>query len=176
MTDAESPVHQSSRSGRARSYFRHLGETLVAAPVTPGTWLYLAIVLVGVAAATGVITAINASETSPETLGVYVIGILIAVFADALFLWKKSKDDVIAETIIIVSFVLSFVVGFLSVKEQFHAPDGAIGKRWRPYGEVILYLILLIAILMWAMINVVEPRLSVAATQEKPDYTHLSGK
>lgn len=176
MNSAGNDSQQSAHSGRVRDYVKHLGSTLREAPFTGGTWLYLAIVLAGGAAATWFIPSINSSETSAETFGIYVIGILIAVFADALFLWKKSKDDVIAETIIVVSFVLSLVVGFLSVKEQFHTPEGVPGKRWRSYGELCIFLILLISILMWAMINVVEPRLNIAATDKPANYTQLNGK
>ena len=161
---------------RTQNYLKHLGATLAEAPFTAGTWLYLAIVVVGVAFATWAIPAMNSSETSAETLGIYVIGILIAVFADSLFLWKKSKDDVIAETVAVVSFLLCLLAGFLSVKEQLHSPEGLTSKRWRPYGEIALYAILTLSIFMWAMINVVEPRLDIAATQDPANFDGLSGK
>ena len=176
MASAQEPSQRAPYTVRTRNYLRHLWTTLAEAPFTSGTWLYLVIVVVGVAVATWLIPFINSSETSPETLGIYVIGILIAVFADALFLWKKSKDDAIAETIAAVSFALCFCVGFLSIKEQLFSPDGLPIKRWKPYGEFVLYLILVLSIFMWAMINVVEPRLDVAATQEPADFNRLSGQ
>lgn len=176
MASARNSGQRPSYDVRIQNYAKHLWTTLAEAPFTSGTWLYLVIVVVGVAVATWLVPSINASETSPETLGIYVIGILIAVFADALFLWKKAKDDVIAETIAAVSFVLCFVVGFLSLKEQFHAPGALPIKRWRPYGEAALYVILAVSILMWSMINVVEPRLDIAATQDPANFDGLSGK
>lgn len=176
MTNAESETQRKPQNGRASFYFKHLWATMIDAPFAGGTWLYLVIVLVGVAVATWLIPFVNSSETSAETLGIYVIGILVAVFADSLFLWKKSKDDLIAETMISLSFILCFVVGFLSIKEQFQTADGVIGKRWRAYSECFLYLILAISILMWAMINVVEPRLVNPATDKLAAYSNLNGK
>jgi len=160
---------------RVRNYFKHIGSILIEAPFTAGTWIYLVIILVGGGAATWLIPFINSSETSAETLGIYVIGILIAVFADALFLWKKSKDDILAETIIVASIILSLAVGILSIKEQFHTPTG-IDKRWRPYSEIFIFFILLISIFLWAMLNVVEPKLTIGAIDSSADYSQLNGK
>jgi hypothetical protein len=175
MSDLNGSTKHPSFKARVKSYFKHVWATFIEVPFTAGAWFYFVIVGLGVAAATWTIPSINGSETHAETLGIYVIGILVSVFADALFLWKKSKDDVIAESIAIVSCFLVVGAAYLSVKEDFYIAGGTPSKRWRHYAEFWLYLILMLSILMWAMINVVEPRLTVAATHEPAGYNNLSG-
>jgi CDP-diglyceride synthetase len=165
-----------ARKVRLKIYFSRLGSALSEAPFSAGTWIYSAIVFVGIAAASWFIPFINSADTSAETLGIYVIGILIAVFADSLFLWKNSTHDDIAETIIVTSFLLCLLVGYFSVKVPFINSEGETVKRFRSYSEFFIFLILIISILMWAMINAVDPRLNIAATNNSAEYSQLSGK
>lgn len=168
-------TNEAETQSHIKVYFRHLWATLAQAPFTHGTWLYLAIVLVGVAGATWFIPTFNGNETSPETLGIYVLGILIAIFADALLIWKKSSDDVIAETVLFLSFLLSFAVAYFSAKADVVDLDGNHTRHWRPCAELVLYSVLALAVIMWAMLIVVEPPFNNQATQKPPSAANLSG-
>ncbi|MDY0977716.1 hypothetical protein SOM61_22395 [Massilia sp. CFBP9012] len=140
--------------------------------------LYLVLTLVGVAWASYAIPAINGSDTSAETLGIYVIGVLIAVTLDSFVYLvnqggsseSNSNGRVIAGICFGIGFLLIVWASFLSIAVQPEAvPNtaslkdtamasaaGVTGtvtavtdqKRWRWGAHAFLILILLIAILM----------------------------
>ena len=168
-----------------RLYFKTLWSILKAAPTTDGTLLYLAIIVVGCGAVTWLIPEANESERSPETLGVFVIGILITVFAEAMFLWKKGNSkthNYVSQTAMGATFLLAFFAYYLSVKHVKHVQEGknvegpsaAPIKDWVNYSVPTLWAILILAILLWAMISAADPRFKNVSTEQSPIIKNLA--
>jgi hypothetical protein len=103
---------------------------------------YILMTLVGVGWASWEIPILNNNETSPETLGIYVIGFLVTVGLDALLTWKRTGDDnryeqAIATAFMALSAIFLIVASILSIKTH---------GSWRCSAEPLLGIILIIAI------------------------------
>lgn len=132
--------------------------------------------LAGVAAPTWIVPTWNGSETTPETLGLYVVGIALSVFADALIKWKRGDNDQVTETILVVSFILGFFVLYNSVKGSTRNDEGMPVRDWRPFAELCLYICLFFYTAMWAMLIAVDPPFRNPAVEGAPAKEDLPGR
>jgi hypothetical protein len=131
------------------------------------SFLYLACTLLGVGWASYAIPAINKSEISAETLGIYVIGVVISVTLDALLILIAQKGDIdgnsngraIAALFWVLGIVLTVWASFLSISPgDALAPTVGIPaaslthieahKKWHWGAEFFLCFILFVSIAM----------------------------
>lgn len=126
--------------------------------------LYLALTVGGVGWATYFVPTINDSEISPETLGIYVTGLIVTLFAEALFTWKKGKEDSVAITVMVASLILGVVAMHFSTKGMIISAAGVAEKTWKPSAQLVLFVVLLFAILFWLALNAVDPKLDTPVT------------
>jgi len=161
-----------SRKTRLNSFALEVWRVAQEAPFANGVWLYFVLVFVGVGWATFVISFYNKSDVTPETLGTFSLGILIAVFADAMFAWKKGLNDRVAQAVMVLSLLLTIWASYLSVKNYTDVDGKAV---WKFGAESLLWLVLLLAVWLWGMMLVVDPRLSIPALQGNPAINSLKG-
>ncbi|VTU38504.1 hypothetical protein [Variovorax sp. PBL-E5] len=119
---------------------------------SPDAFLYVVFTLVGVGWATLAIPKINSSHTSPETVGVYVIGILVTVLLDGMLTWKSKGGDnkyghAIAVLCMCVSLLLIVVVSYFSAnKSPPTAPGGE--PIWKACSYPVLCASFVLSVLM----------------------------
>lgn len=115
---------------------------------------YIFVVGAGVALASFYIPAWNGSHISPETLGIYVIGILIAVMADSFILMMKSYRDkknvefAIAVLFTLFSLILIFLATLLSTKDSFLDDSKHVLTDWWSWSNEVLGFLLVISVVM----------------------------
>lgn len=115
-----------------------------------GAKLSLVITACGIAAVTWGLPHLNRSDTSPETLGIYVLGFIIPLFCEAFLLVKdenRSFDGAVAEWTCIFLFVLWTLAFWLSLKTNFpqpatDAPHSKSEWRWGASGFLLFLLVL----------------------------------
>ena len=134
--------------------------------------MYITFTLIGVAWATWGIPSINKSDTTPETLGVYVIGFLVTVLLDALISWKKNGDDKKYEQAISVVFMvgsLALIVwaSFLSLKSTV-VIDSNVTEQWKMFAAPFLLLIFSLAILMSLVLTGIDPKIVSIGALDTP--------
>jgi hypothetical protein len=121
--------------------------------------IYIVFTIIGVAWASYAIPAINRSELSPETLGIYVIGFVISVILDAMILWKKGSENkyevAISITFMIASIIFLPVASYLSLK-SFKADSGEPGT-WRAGAEPLLVALFVCTIFMSLVLTGLNP-------------------
>lgn len=126
--------------------------------------LYSVFVFVGVGWASFAIPAWNGSETTPETLGIYVIGILITVIADGLIILIKGSDEnrleqAIAVAVTIVSIISLVLASVFSTKSS-HVEDSArMLEDWRCLANQALVVLLVLATTMSLVLTGFDPKL-----------------
>lgn len=143
-------------------FFEELWSKFRSGVRSPEGVVYIAVTLIGVAWASWGIPSINNSETSPETLGIYVIGFLIAVALDsAMIAWKhknsSSSYEIAILTIIgLTSFVMIFLASNFAIRpvDLELKPPQRVG--WKPGSMELLGLFLSIAILMSLIVSGID--------------------
>jgi L-asparagine transporter-like permease len=130
---------------------------------SPVSILYISLMLTGVAWATWFIPSVNKSETSPETLGVYVIGFLVTVGLDALVSWKKNGEEkkyeqAISAVFIVISVVLIICASILSMKTP-NEPNSTELASWKPWASQLLFLIFCVAVFMSLSLSGIDPKI-----------------
>lgn len=147
---------------------------------TINSLLYLFFTLMGVGIASWGIPVANGSEISPETLGIYVIGFLIAVGLDALYVLispkagsgNNSLERVIAGLFTMFAALLTIWAWYLSTTitlPESRAVTGSVHetvKQWRFAANYWLSLTLGIGILMSITIAGIDPN--------SPDFASTS--
>lgn len=119
---------------------------------SPDALLYVVITLVGVGLATWAIPAYNRAHTSPETLGIYVIGFLVTVFLDAMFTWKRKGaenkyEQAIAVLCMCLALLLIVLASYFSVKTTSpQTPE--VDLIWKACAYPVLWLCFLASVLM----------------------------
>lgn len=131
---------------------------------SPAGFIYISLTLIGVAWASWGIPSINNSQTSPETLGIYVIGFLITVMLDAIITWKKKGNDnyseqTIAGLFIVLSLLLTIAASVLSLKTVHIGTDNTRIENWKSGATPLLFSILIGAIAMSLVLTGIDPRL-----------------
>lgn len=134
---------------------------------SPAGFLYVSFTLIGVAWASWGIPWLNRAETSPETLGIYVIGFLITVLLDALITWKKKGNDnpyeqAIAAIFLVISLLLVIFSSYLSVK-NFKLelnPPREVGA-WKRWAQPLLYTCLTCAVIMSLVLSGIDPKVPI---------------
>jgi vacuolar-type H+-ATPase subunit I/STV1 len=172
MADAEPPQAEDSQASavvpgvreRVWNHVRVMWATCIQGLFSGPGMLYMALVVVTCGWATYYLPTINGTHTSPETLGVYVISLLVTLFAEALFTWKKGVEDRVALTIMVLSVVLGIVAMFLSSKVT-----SAQGVRdWLPFAQGALIAVLVFTLVLWLALNAVDPKLPNPVTTKRP--------
>lgn len=130
-----------------------LGSKFRAGVRSPTGILYSCFVFVGVGWASFAIPVWNGSNITPETLGIYVVGILVTVMADGLMVWKKGSDEnryeqaiaVLVTTLSLVSLVLA---SLFSTKSSHVEDSRLVLDDWRYLANPVLIFLLILATTM----------------------------
>ena len=132
--------------------------------------IYVAATVLGVGWATWGIPLINGSETSPETLGIYVIGILFTVLLDSMVLWKKrSPED--GNEFAIGMLGMLFSGAMIIISSRFSVKFSGIKneeRNWSDHSYWVLYLIFFISILISIVLTGIDPDKSPIASVDTP--------
>lgn len=142
--------------------------------------LYSVLVLVGVAWASFAIPNLNAGETTPETLGIYVIGILVTVFADALMIYARGGDQnrleqAIAVAVMSIALILLVIASFFSVKSSHFENSIKVLNGWRCMSNPVLFLLLAISIALSLLLTGFDPELPNGALDTPIDAVQDRG-
>ncbi len=157
-----------------KAFCQELKSKLVAGIRAPFGVLYLFIVLGGVALASFKIPEWNGTELSPETLGIYVIGILVAVLADSIMMMFKSyRDDklmevAVAVVITLTSLLLIYLATIFSMKSSHLEDSKHILGDWRPHAKSMLALLLFAAVLMSLILTGYDSKIDISALDRPP--------
>lgn len=136
-----------------RRFFEELWTKFRYGVRSPEGMLYTTITLIGVGWASWTIPAINNSELSPETLGIYVIGFLLSVTLDAAMIaWKYKGSNTNYETAILVvvglgTFILIIASSYFAIKPLNVDLKPPQREDWRWGATPSLLLILMCAII-----------------------------
>lgn len=140
-------------------------------------FLYISLTLIGLAWASWGIPSLNYSETSPETLGIYVIGFLISVMLDAMVTWKKKGSEnpyeqAIAVIFMVTSLLLVILASVFSLK-TFHleiVPTKVSEWKgeWKTGATAILAFSLCCAISMSLVLTGIDPKLPAIGPLDNP--------
>ena len=134
--------------------------------------LYLALVLMGAAFATWGIPSFNReNDQGLDVLGIFVIGVLIPLFADALILIvkKEAVEQAIAGyTMILTIFLFGFALVFsLKTFPSGHASTSSEDGHWKCFALPVLWITLAIALLANLALSGIDPKLGLGPLQKE---------
>lgn len=121
--------------------------------------VYIVVTLVAVAWASWGIPSINNSETSPETLGIFVIGLLISVMLDALIVaWKHKSLNSSYETAVLVtaglsSFIMIVFASYFSIKPLNLEVTPHQREGWKEFAMPALLFFLAVSIVLSLIVS-----------------------
>jgi len=146
------------------AFFTGCGSKFRAGMRSPSGMLYIGLVLGGVAWASFAIPNLNAGETTPETLGIYVIGILVTVIADALMILIKGGDQNpleqgIAVAVVIIALGALMLASLFSLRSSHFENSTKILHGWRCLADQVLFLLLAISIALTLLITGFDSKL-----------------
>lgn len=135
------------------AFSAEFGSKLRAGVRSPTGILYSCLVLAGVGCASFAIPVWNEAAITPETLGIYVVGILVTVMADGLMIWKKGgdenpKEQAIAVLVIIVSLFSLILATLFSTKSSSIVDTKRVIGDWHTAANYVLGLLLILSIAM----------------------------
>ena len=156
-----------------KAFYFEFGSKLNAGLHSASAVLYSFLVLAGVAWASFAIPNWNAGETTPETLGIYVIGILITVFADALMILIQGGDHnrierAIAVVVAMCAFTVLVIASFFSIRPTQMENSVRVMGEWRPFSDAVLFLLLAIAVAMSLVLTGFDAKLPPNGALDKP--------
>jgi hypothetical protein len=174
----KSPSTQTTKSERFSSeeiaLFRmELASKFWGGMRSPAGVIYIAITLLGVGWASWTIPYLNDSETSPETLGIYVIGFLITVMLDSIIAWKKSGvggkyEEAIAGIFMVISLFLIMLSSLFAIKSFHVTPEKVRVGEWRSWSTSILFLALGVTIYMSLVLAGIDHEQLKIGSADKP--------
>lgn len=156
-----------------KAFYFEFGSKLSAGLHSASAVLYSFLVLGGVAWASFAIPNWNAGETTPETLGIYVMGILITVFADALMILIKGGDNnriegAIAVAVAILAFTALVAASFFSIRPSKMENSLRMMGEWRAFSNAVLFFLLAFAVTMSLVLTGFDAKLPPNGALDKP--------
>ena len=189
MSDDESANTLSGKQTRWSGFTRHEVNSFCVEFLSkfwggvrsPTGILYIALTLIGVGWATLAIPAINESEISPETYGIYVIGFLVTVMLDAIITWKKSGEgnkveETISQIFWVISLLLIIVSSILSVKSYHVDANKTKVGEWKNYSIPLLYAVLIVTIGMSVVLKGIDHEEHIRLASLDTDTAGLKNK
>ena len=145
-----------------KAFFDEFGSKLRAGVRSPTGLVYSVFVLGGVGWASFAIPVWNGSVITPETLGIYVVGILVTVMADGLMIWRKGSDEnryeqAIAVSVIVLSVILLFLASLFSTKSSHVEDSKRVLEDWRCLANPALITLLILATTMSLVLTGFDP-------------------
>lgn len=139
---------------------------------SPTGFLYIALTFIGVGWASWAIPTLNESETSPETLGIYVIGFLITVMLDSVIAWKKSGvgsefEQAIAAIFMVISLLLIIGSSIFALKTFSVSSDKVRIGEWKFGSSPLLLVVLIFTILMSLVLTGIDHELLRIGSTDK---------
>lgn len=162
------PIHL-----QIEKYFKGLWSACMVGLMSGPGILYLVLTAGGVGWISYFLPTINGSEKSPETLGVYVIGLVISLFAEAMFEWKKGKADSLSETVMVCAVIFGLSAFLLSTKASVVDSHGSMQKDWHANAQLWLCFVLFLTILLWLALNPIQTKFKNPAIQQPASASSL---
>ena len=159
--------------GELKAFFGEFGSKLRAGVRSPTGLVYIVFVLGGVGWASFLIPVWNGSAITPETLGIYVVGILVTVMADGLMIWKKRSDEnpyeqAIAVSVIVLSIILLFLASMFSTKSSHVEDSKRVLDDWRCFANPALSTLLILATTMSLVLTGFDSRPPPIGALDRP--------
>lgn len=96
------------------------------------------------------VPTLNESSVGVDAIGGFILGLVITLFADAMFAWKKGKSDSIAEYVMLISVVAGSLTVLATIK-RFVSPGF--------FAYVLIFCSGSLFLIGWFALYAVDPKL-----------------